>query len=114
QAAGMTANGRMPIALTADLVAEGIKAESAGINAEQEQQAFLRREKVTLQIKLVASDQPIEPGRLGYVLLDSNGNELGRGALLLDVPIPAGLEGPARITDAQLLDAARIHVRKLP
>jgi hypothetical protein len=110
----LTAGGLLPIDLAADLAAAGLKTEHQGLQSEVEQNFVLRREKYSLRIKLTAGNQPVETGRLGYVLFDAGGNMLSQGKLRPEIQIPADAAETVQVVDAHLPDTKRVEIRKLP
>jgi hypothetical protein len=105
---------KLHTAVAADLAADGGKVQAHGTRGENETMLLVRRERLALLISITAGDQPLDTAHLGYVLFDADGRELSRGALQPAMGIDAGKTGEMEIADANLPDAARAEVRKLP
>jgi hypothetical protein len=106
-------SANLKIGLAADLDAAGHKVQPSGVTASNEQMLFLRRERVTLRAQFTAG-QPINTARLGYVLFDGKGSEMSHGALQPAVALDPGQTQMLEIVDANLPEAQRIEVRRLP
>jgi hypothetical protein len=105
--------GDLPIVLVGDF-AGGAQATAGGIQAEQEQEFFLRRERIALRIQFTAGGAAVDSRRLQYVLFDADGNELSRGPLRPDVQIGAGQTETLEIVDAEVPAARRVEIRAVP
>jgi hypothetical protein len=111
---GAVASPSVNSTLSADLKAEGAEILGAGTRHQIEQQVFLRREKITLAIRLHAGKHPIDTTRLTYVLFAKDGAELSRGALGPETLIAVGGSEIVEVADPHVLDAVRVEIRKLP
>jgi predicted permease len=111
---GVASHGPLPIDVAADLAADGLKAVQVGIAVDAEQSFIFLREKVALSVMLTAGNQPVVPARLGYVLMDADGNSLSKGAVQPAEPIAAGQTAVVQIVDPDVANAARVEIRKLP
>jgi hypothetical protein len=113
-AVGVASHGPVPIIVAADLAADGVLAVHAGIAVELEQSLIFRREKVVLSIILTAGKQPVEPARIGYVLIDADGIRFSEGAMQPTRQIAAGQTATVQLADPDVANAARIEIHKLP
>ena len=106
--------GAQQVIVDPDLAAVGVRAANQGIQSEVQEAVILRREKYTLRIAITAGKDAIEPGQLGYRLVDGGGNVLSEGEVHLVAPIHPGQTDTIPIVDPELSNAARVELRKLP
>ena len=102
-------NSSISVEVAPELAQDRVTVELLGVSSQNDQVAFLRKERHAATVKVTAGKTAVE--KLSYTIFGLDGEQLSQGKVKLE-PLKAGESGQGEVIDSEVQNAIRIVIGK--